>query len=204
MCRPLVAIVGLALLGPAEALAQAGWYSSLSGGAAFLSDADLEEAGITGEATFDTGFGIVGALGRSWPGLALGTLRTELEVGYRLNDVDEISAMGVTVSAGDADVSALSGMANVAFDLATGTGIRPYVLAGVGVAHLSLDSDDLGIDESDTVLAYQAGVGVGFDITTSSTLFGGYRFFGTADPEFDGTEAEYNSHNVEAGIRMNF
>ena len=31
-----------------------------------------------------------------------------------------------------------------------------------------------------------------------------YRYFATSDPEFDGTEVEYASHNIYAGIRLNF
>jgi hypothetical protein len=41
-------------------------------------------------------------------------------------------------------------------------------------------------------------------VTETVTLFTGYRFFGTSDPEVEGIEAEYHSHNVEAGVRFEF
>jgi opacity protein-like surface antigen len=88
--------------------------------------------------------------------------------------------------------------------MVTGTLVEPYVLVGIGAANVTLESDDLDVDEDDTVFAYQAGAGLGFALTETITLFTGYRFFGTTDPEFEGVEAEYHSHNVEAGVRVEF
>lgn len=181
----------------------AGPYVSATGGAVFLSDSDLEEDGLEGEIEFDRGFGFTGAAGMSWTPMPLGTLRTELEGGFRKNDVDEISAAGVTFGGGDADIRAISGMLNVALDLNILPLFTPYVMGGLGLANVKLDSDDLGVDDDDTVFAYQAGVGVGIPVAIV-TVFGGYRFFATADPEFEGTDAEYRSHNVEVGVRLGF
>lgn len=202
MDRGLIAGI-IVFLVPAYGFA-AGPYVSLSGGAVFLEDSDLEENGLEAEAEFDTGFLVSGAAGYAFDGLALGTFRTEIEIAYRQNDLDQLSALGVTVSGGDAQVSALSGMANVALDVQTGTIVEPYVLVGIGAANLNLESDDLDVDEDDTVFAYQAGAGLGFPLTETITLFAGYRFFGTTDPEFEGVEAEYHSHNVEGGVRVEF
>ena len=202
MGRTLIAGI-VAVLVPVHAFA-AGPYVSLTGGAAFLEDSDLEGNGFDGEAEFDAGFVISGAAGYGFDGVALGTVRTEVEIAYRQNDLDQISAFGVTVSGGDADVSALSGMANVALDVATGTIVEPYVFVGIGAANVNLESDDLNVDEDDTVFAYQAGAGLGFALTETITLFTGYRFFGATDPEFEGVDAEYRSHNFEAGVRVHF
>jgi opacity protein-like surface antigen len=95
-------------------------------------------------------------------------------------------------------------MVNAALDVPLGTIVEPYVLVGIGAANVTLESDDLDVDEDDTVFAYQAGAGLGFALTETITLFAGYRFFGTADPEFEGLDAEYHSHNVEGGIRFGF
>lgn len=194
--------VSLFLLASAQG-AGAGPYVSVTGGAVFLSDSDLEEEGgpLEIEVEFDTGFGFTGAAGWAWDTVALGTLRTEIEVGYRENDIDEISVNGLEIGA-SGDMTALSGMANVAFDLTTGTILHPYVMGGLGLANIDLDSDIGSAD--DTVLAFQVGVGVGIPIANTVTLFGGYRFFGTKDPDLGGIEAEYNSHNVEAGVRVEF
>jgi opacity protein-like surface antigen len=200
MGRALIAAI-LALFLPAYAFA--GPYVSVAGGAVFLEDSDLEENGLEAEAEFDTGFVVSGAAGYAFD-LGFGSFRTEVEIAYRQNDVDQISAFGLTVSAGDAEASVISGMANVALDMVTGTLVEPYVLVGIGAANVTLESDDLDVDEDDTVFAYQAGAGLGFALTETITLFTGYRFFGTTDPEFEGVEAEYHSHNVEAGVRVEF
>lgn len=155
------------------------------------------------EAEFDTGFGVTGAVGWASDAATIGTLRTELEVGYRTNEVDKFSGPGGTVSAGDTDLRALSGMVNVALDLSASPLFEPYVMGGIGLGNLEVDFDDFDVDEDDTVFAFQAGAGINVPVGVV-TLFGGYRFFGTSDPEFDGVEAEYNSHNLEVGVRVGF
>ena len=182
--------------------AVAGPYVSATGGAVFLSDSDVDN-GIDGEAEFDTGYGFTGAIGNSWDPMPLGTFRTELEAGYRKSDVDQISAAGLTVGAGDSDVRAISGMVNLAFDLTLIPLFEPYVMGGLGIANVKFENDDLDIDDDDTVFAYQAGAGLGIDIAIV-TLFGGYRYFATADPSLDGRDTEYRSHNVEVGVRLGF
>ena len=64
--------------------------------------------------------------------------------------------------------------------------------------------------DSDTVFAYQFLAGIGYAPSnlpsTQWTL--GYRYLGTDDPEFAAGAAkistEYNSHNVEAGLKLRF
>lgn len=183
--------------------AVAGPYVSATGAATFLSDSDLKLGAFEGETDFERGFGITGAAGWAWDFMLLGRLRTEIEAGHRKNDVDEVSMPGFTVSGGDADVRALSGMANVALDLNVLPLFQPYVMGGIGVANVKLESDEFGVDDDDNVFAYQAGAGVGVPVGVF-TLFGGYRFFATADPELEGTDLEYRSHSVEVGVRIGF
>lgn len=205
--RRILAITALlSVFGATHAAAQP--YVSASGGAAFLADSDLELNGIGGvEAEFDTGFGVTGAFGSAWDTVTLGTVRTEVELGYRSNELDSISGPGGTFSGGDLELNALSGMANVALDIDTGTMFQPYVMGGLGLANVELESDDANFEEDDTVFAFQAGAGINVPLG-AVTLFGGYRFFGTSNPEFedqgDELEAEYNSHNLEVGIRIGF
>lgn len=204
MRRILTITALLSVIGASPAAA--GPYASVSGGAAFLADSDLEVDGIGGaEAEFDTGFGVTGAFGWAWDTLALSNVRTELELGYRSNELDSISVGGTT--GGDAEVNALSGMANVAVDLDIGSTFQPYVMGGLGLANLELENDDTNFEEDDTVFAYQLGAGIIVPLG-AATLFGGYRFFGTSNPEFEDSgselEAEYNSHNLEVGVRFGF
>jgi opacity protein-like surface antigen len=163
------------------------------------------DLGLEGEAEFDTGFGVLGAAGYGFDAFGSATVRVEAEIAYRQNDVDEISVSGLgTASGGDAEVSALSGMANLAVDILTWSIVEPYVMVGIGVANVTLESDDFDVDDDDTVFAYQAGAGLGFAVTETITLFTGYRYFATADPKVEDVDAEYGSHNIEAGVRFEF
>ena len=60
-----------------------------------------------------------------------------------------------------------------------------------------------------SVFAYQLGTGIGNQISPETTFSLDYRYFATADPEFndvDGLpyEAEYDSHIIRIGVRVNF
>jgi len=51
--------------------------------------------------------------------------------------------------------------------------------------------------------------GVGFNISSKTTLTVGYRYFATTNPEFDDLsgvpfDSEYQSHNINVGIRIAF
>ena len=64
-------------------------------------------------------------------------------------------------------------------------------------------------DDSDTVFAYQLGVGLGYAITKVAILTIDYRFFGTLEPEYtDVSGASFSSdyflHRVGIGVRLNF
>ncbi len=210
-----------AVLLPTSASAQSyedtmkGIYFDLRGGLTSLSDSDLTDPalpGISGEAEFDNGFGIEGAVGYEHPS----GFRGELALGYRNNDFDDLSVAGISASSAGINVGgqveALSVMANgyAAFDV--GAGFKPFIGAGIRVAFLdaelelsvpgfgvSSDSDD------DTVFAYQGIAGIEYEIPTdAATIALGvrYSYFATTDPDFGGIEAEYATHNVMFGVRI--
>jgi opacity protein-like surface antigen len=173
----------------------------------------------------DFGWGVTGAAGL---GLDTGqqvcnTLGGEIEGGYRSNGLDQIDVNSVSLAGVPAfgpvgsadlggDVSALSVMANVRCETPMFNG-KFYVLGGGGGANISIDDLSIGgtsvnvSDDDDWVGAYQVGAGWAFPVNPNADLTVGYRYFGTADPEF--TEAtgaefdtEYGSHNVEVGIKF--
>jgi opacity protein-like surface antigen len=191
-----------------------GLYVDLRGGLTSLSDSDLTDPalpGISGEAEFDNGFGIEGAVGYEHPS----GFRVELALGYRNNDFDDVSVAGISASSAGVNVGgqveALSVMANgyAAFDV--GGGFKPFIGAGVGVAfldaelELSVPGFAVTASDDDTVFAYQGIAGVEYEIPTDmATIALGvrYSYFATADPDFGGTEAEYGTHNVMVGVRI--
>ena len=218
----LVGGVGLAAVPSAKAQL----YVSANAGGTILNDADTTDSftvmgvGVTGkgDTEFDNGFGLTGAVGYSY-----GNFRVEAEFSYRKNDLDKLTINSVAVAGVlftglgtfdlDGDTTALGFMANGWYDVDTGTPWVPFLGAGLGVARLNIDIESIAgvaitYDESDTVFAYQAGAGIGYKFTPEIMATLSYRFFGTSDPTFDDgvdkIEAEYQSHNLWAGLIVRF
>ena len=96
------------------------------------------------------------------------------------------------------------------YDFATDKKISPYLSLGAGFARHNAELNSLAgisvteIDESDTVFAFQIGAGASYDISEKTALFAGYRYLGSADPDFDTLEAEYDAHELRVGLRYTF
>src|SRR5512134_3594309 len=111
MRKVCVVFVGFLLLLVAAAPVSAkGPYVGLQGGAVFLSDSDITQAGTSFTASFDTGFG--GAL---TAGYGFDLFRLEGELFYKTNSFDEVTAVGVSLPA-DGDLSAFGLMVNAIYD----------------------------------------------------------------------------------------
>lgn len=90
--------------------------------------------------------------------------------------------------------------------------MTPYIDGGIGVANVKADVDAVGVnlvDEDATVFAYQFAAGLNLDFIPPATVFVGYRYFATLDPEFEDAagnsfDAEYHSHNAGVGIMFQF
>ncbi len=189
-----------------------GPYASLRGGAVFLRDADVSSSplglpsGIV-EAGFDPGFGVAGAVGYLWA-FYKNDARLEVEVSYRENAIDEFNALDLPFSAAG-DVSSFAVMANAYYDIYLSERWLSYLGVGIGGARISVDEASvagipIGSDE-DTVFAYQFIVGFGYAVNPVMLLSIDYRYFATADPEFDVLiESEYGSHNLFFGVRFSF
>ena len=184
-------------------------YSEKSDGTTFASDLEM-----------DASFGLLFAFGY---GADVG-LRGEVELGYRKVDLDKFDGLtsrgdGETTSYGTfpvkGDLTTLSLMANGIYVLDAGK-LRPYFGVGIGLARHdgTIDEQTLEnaeyvaavekVSDDDTVLAYQGMVGVAFPLAETTEVRIGYRYFATADADFDGTEASYGTHNLEAGILIRF
>ena len=126
-------------------------------------------------------------------------------------------AMGTQSLSGD--ISVLTFMGNVYYDFDLGSGWTPYVGGGLGVASISLASKSAAsgrtlADDKDTVFAYQAGGGVGYEFATSEdhaiTVSLDWRYFRTADPTFKGSvtgaafDTEIGGHEISLGLRYGF
>jgi opacity protein-like surface antigen len=177
----------------------AGTYISGNLGAVIVEDSDFDAGPLSGEFTFDTGFGFVAAVGSSVENGG----RIEVELGYRKNDFDELKIDGLGKADIDGDISSLSLMGNAYYDFSTEGGFSPFIGAGLGYANIEADLDDAG-DEDDSVFAYQLILGGSFASSETLSVDLQYRYFATDDPEFDGVDAEYSTHNFMIGLRQSF
>ncbi len=193
-----IAAAALVTTMASSALAADGPYIGGYLGMANLSDSTLEQEGfIPAELSFDSGLGFGFVLGTKNDGV-----RIEAEVARKSNDLDQFSVVGFGSEEGQGDVSATSLMINVFKDIDTQGAMTPYFGGGIGFSNL--DAEIFGVSADDTVFSYQFGAGLGIAMSEKATLDFGYRYFATADPDFEGIEAEYDSHNFNIGLRTSF
>jgi opacity protein-like surface antigen len=146
-----------------------------------------------------------------------GTFNDLLRSDQLLNPIDQTNLDGIgdveAFLAGAGVPTGISGevktwglLANVYYDFMPEQKFSPYVSGGLGAARHTgeLTIGNVTDDASDTVFAYQLGAGASYDIAEHTALFGGYRYFGTSDADFDGLEADYDAHELRVGIRYGF
>lgn len=229
----LLAAAAVLAISPA-AHAYKGLYGAIGAGLSYMQEErDVSNDGTSGgpfifdsSADYDKGIGVYTALGYAWDN----NWRTELELSYRTNDIDQIDPDGAGFSgfpagtiAGDTKAYAL--MANAIYDIDLGSPITPYLGAGLGLAivdhniagaaTLSAPTPALSIAYGSSnykTLAYQGIAGLGIALAEDLTLDLSYRFFGTrkgsATGTLNGAAAEfdtgYHVHSFFAGLRWSF
>jgi opacity protein-like surface antigen len=194
-------VAALAVANPASAK----FYIFGSGSWTSVQDADVQQGTApAGSLEHESGWAFTGGIG-----YIIGPkLRSELELGYRTNDVERLTvpAFGVPAGTANGDVSVFSGMVSAYYDVVTWGPITPYLGAGVGFGNIDVDITVAGVNtqRSDTSFAYQGMAGIRYALTSSVDLKLGYRYFALLDPQLGSTESEYKSHNVEFGIAFKF
>ncbi len=164
---------------------------------------------LTGGAELSSESGLGAVIGT---GYRFGSgVRAEFALGMRRNNLDSISAAGTffgTPLAANAvlngDITTIYGLLNGYYDFDIGSAWAPYLGLGLGAASVELDSATLGVDDTDTVPAWQGMLGLTYRISDNVWARGGYRYFGTADPEIAGTEFEVQSHVIDIGLQIGF
>lgn len=183
-----------------------GMYAAGNIGTTSTRDAEFEDTGVTGDIEIDRALNFAGAIGTH----VNPNVRAEVELSYRKAGLDSVDIAGVGAFDLTGDLKTTAVLANAYYDFTPSFVWSPYVSAGVGFARHSTDASDtvggtvLDLEEKDTVFAYQLGFGVGYDVSEPATLTVGYRYLGSSDPEFDTLKAEYDAHEIRAGIRYRF
>ena len=207
-------VAALLVLGLNTSAHAAGYYIGFLGGGSFLPESKANDALGSTNFSFDSGFdGSISLgydLGTAYPKIGRG--RVELEFNKASNDLDEAdfieNSSGVSGSAERTSI-----MLNTIGEYKTQKGIIIYALLGLGWSEIGLDNVAiLGtpfVDDSDSQLAYQAGLGLAWKFLPHFFFDVSYRYYGTTDPSFtkhdgDSLDYEYDSHRLLAGVRLHF
>jgi len=196
------------------------FYAALFGGAAFSEGVDYSssnEINYLGDGTMnlDTGYSVDGAIGYAHEkGLML-----EGQIGYAALAPNSATFYSVGTDTdyefgADGQISVLYAMANLWYGFDMG-GITPFVGAGVGYAHISLDAQydepfaAASFETDADTYAWQVGAGVAVDITPTVELVARYRYLATGevtviDGQGSSVKASLATSIVDAGLRAGF
>ncbi|MBC8018706.1 MAG: porin family protein [Verrucomicrobia bacterium] len=161
-----------------------------------------DNSGVSGDIEYNAGYSLSAVGGVEFNN----GLRLEGELTFKSAEMDKFTSGGTVNS----DLSVLAALASGYFDFKNTSPFTPYVGGGLGVAtvYVGRITNSTGFllsnKDDDTVFAYQIGTGVGINVGSNVTLDLGYRYFGTTDPEFNDFKAEFDSHNLLAGVRYKF
>ena len=159
------------------------WYVSIHGGIKFGEDWDDDFDDDDFELETDNGWRVGAAVGYSFSSI----LSIEGEISYLNQDFDEAHSDCCDFDL-DGDASIWTGMINLIAGFPVGNFFRPYVGAGAGFAHVSLndlDFDSVDLDDSDTSFAVQAFAGIDLMLTDNMALGGRYRVLHIGDVDLD-------------------
>jgi opacity protein-like surface antigen len=185
------------------------WYVAAALGATHLSNETVKQAGVDITAEFNTG-----VLGSLAVGHTFGGLRAEGEFTYTQNELTDLNVpgLGKTTVSGDVSVAAL--MANVYYDFNADSRWRPFIGAGAGYAHVSINNlTAFGMvvaDDTAGAIVYQLKTGIGYAFTDSLEGILGYRFLATGNADFTDTggtpftASGGQFHVIEFGVRYRF
>lgn len=219
-----LALATTALSTPALARDDA-WYVGVEGGVMIVEDIDFDVGGLIDTATVDhkrPGYDFDAIVGYD-----LGAFRLEAEVGYRAANVDafrsgtttpNVGGVPAIVGPGSFDYaggrsSALSFMVNGLWDFGDDDGVQGFVGPGLGVARvkhrIGLTTNGDFLDDSDTVVAWQAIAGIRAPLSENVDVSLKYRFFnapGVTTVDAAGREwyGRFRSHSILGGVIFNF
>lgn len=206
--------------------AEEGWYVRGSVGPALLEDADgstisgVNLAAIEDLINADLPDGTTYSLDLEYdpsffiklaPGYNFGYFRLEGELTYQINKINkvnehiyipDVSSDSGSSELNGSDVTATSILINGYYDFLKGNTLQPYITAGIGMARVKTHIQV--VKDSDSVFAYQAGVGLSYNMSENVVLDFGYRYFATSDIEFLGVKLSNSSHSLLFGARYNF
>jgi OmpA-OmpF porin, OOP family len=179
------AIVALPVMAQAQTAAP-GFYIGAEGGLNWLLNTTILGQSVTPQ----TGWAAGGVVGYDFVGP-----RVELEGMYRNNQ----TYTGFPGTAINNQIGQLSVMANLLYDFAPSSTITPYVGAGAGIAFVDGSSS-----LNSTQFAYQGIIGLGWNIDTNFRVNLDGRYYGTTNPNVNGSTWSNNNFSVMLGLIIKF
>jgi len=188
-------------------------YFALRGGAVMLNDAGNKGTLGTFNFSYKTGFSASAALGlRLGKGSSIGKGRMELEGVYSSTGIETIEFTEGDNN-GSGDVTQTSFLLNSIAEYPTRSVWTPYLGIGAGWTFLELKdvkvSGEPLASSKANAFCYQFIIGSSVDVSHNLHFELDYRYLATLKPTFTDVkgrdfESEYGSHNLMAGIRIEF
>ncbi|MDP2151304.1 MAG: porin family protein, partial [Parvibaculum sp.] len=231
-------LAALAFAPQAMAEPDQGWYGAFDLGYHWPDDFDTKTSEPATPYRFDfeleadvAGFARLGyRLTPNW--------RLELEAGARAGDIEgvtgdptrplpnnlcSIASVLPACEAPEGSLQAYTLMGNLIWDFMPDSTLNPFVGFGVGAAKLDFqlaarandNNMSIGIDDQDTVFAYQWLAGLSWEATERLNVDVTYRYLNTADADFDSVatsglfepevfKGDYVDHSLTFGLRYAF
>jgi OOP family OmpA-OmpF porin len=209
----------LALTATAHASALRGSYASIEAGASWLEKerfyqqtTDTTSGSALHEylASFDHGWAVFGSVGYGFES----GIRVELELGYRKNEVTQITGTGSPWTP-DGEMGEFTVMANALYDIDLTEDLSISLGGGVGADRAHFKVSCLCINASSWQLAYQGIAGINYRIGEQTQLFLNYRYLNVDAPDFSWSDGgppvtthtvgflgNLNKHAVTLGLRF--
>jgi opacity protein-like surface antigen len=173
---------------PAAAQDDTGMYLKLDGGANFLQQITVNNFGSEFKEDMDVGFRFDIMAGYNLNRYA----GVEFETGFMYNEPKNVS---------DVWLGAVPVLGNLVLRYPNSTPFVPFVGIGAGGAFTLLDNGDSL--ENDFVFAYQLQGGLNYMLSEDMSLGFTYKYFATADQDYDGIEIE-DVHNHFVGLNFSW
>lgn len=194
------------------------FYGALSFGGMHLEspitqDVDPSDDYYQGDIEFGQGMGLLGAVGYDFGN----GVRVELELSQFNAETGDLNFPDAQapydIAETDGDVRLSSGMINGWYTFGEGS-VRPFVGAGLGMMHASIDNefylgDNNGISDTASAMAYMVGVGAEIPMSDTMSIIASYRYltadgFEMTDNEGTDIEADFDSHLLTVGAMFRF
>jgi OOP family OmpA-OmpF porin len=184
-------LVALPVVTQAQSLQYPGFYAGVEGGGTWMFNTNTTTVfGTNGTIYPDIGWAAGGMIGYDFVGP-----RVELEGVYRRNTATVGAGPFNSFGAAKDDIGVL---ANILYDFNAGGTIVPYIGAGAGIAFVR--SSALGFTNDSTQFAYQAILGVGYNIDPMFRVNLDARYYGTTNPNF--AAGSYSNNNISAMLSL--